>query len=61
MIAIGGLLFVAGYKYTRLQAEYTATQNAAVKSPLAKTPAVISFKLLPAFAFQSAKSYASSN
>lgn len=61
MIAVGGLLFIAAYKHTRRQAEYVATQNAAVKSLSAKAPAVTSYKMLPTFAFQSDKSFLSSN
>lgn len=48
MIIIGSLLFVAGYSYTRRQAEYAATQSTSARPiPIRiKTPVVSPFKTL---------------
>lgn len=56
MVIIGCLLFIAGYSYTRRQAEYTATQPIPTKTTVNKTPGVSFFKILPAVVFRSSKS-----
>ncbi len=49
MAVIGILLFMAGYDYTRRQAEYTATQSTPAKSAFTKTSGTLFFKALPMF------------
>lgn len=49
VVVIGSLLFLAGYSYTRRQAEYASIQNTLVKPSQAKIPVVLPFKSLPAF------------
>ncbi|WP_461100855.1 hypothetical protein [Spirosoma koreense] len=51
MVILGTLLFIAGYSYTRRQAEYAATQSALTKPAYAKAPVVLPLKALPTFAF----------
>ena len=55
MAVIGSLLFMAGYDYTRRQAEYTATQSAPVKSAFTKTSGTSFLKALPVFVFRTNK------
>jgi hypothetical protein len=57
MVVIGSLLFVAGYNYTRRQAEYAASQSTLVKPTLTKTPVILPFKVLPTFVLQTDRSF----
>ncbi|MBD2752187.1 hypothetical protein [Spirosoma validum] len=49
VVVIGSLLFIAGYSYTRRQAEYAAIQNSVIKPTQAKIPVLLPFKSLPTF------------
>ena len=60
MIIIGSLLFMAGYDYTRRQAEYAANQGVVTKTAQTKNPEVLPSKPLPSFVFRADNSLSGS-
>lgn len=53
IVVVGSLLFIAGYNYTRRQAEYSAVQNTTIKPTQAKILPVFRLRASPTLEFSS--------